>query len=236
MKICSVADIHVTESNRPANMPEADCLTVSGDLTMDGSLKQLEAAAKWLRSQPHKYKVIIAGNHDFGLENPKTREEAEALFKGDGITYLCDQEATIEGIRFYGSPWQPWFHDWAFNETRGPAIAKKWALIPTGIDVFLVHGPPAGYGDRVNSGEHVGCADMLAAIGEKKPRMVCFGHIHESSGCWYTYENSILMNCSVGYRCGYHDTAKRIPFVYEYDQGTIRWVSPEYAWCLPKTS
>lgn len=226
MKICSISDIHVTESSQPTDIPEADCLTVSGDLTMDGSLKQLKLAADWIRSQPHKYKVIIAGNHDFALQSPSNREAAEALFKGDGITYLCDQEATIEGIKFYGSPWQPWFHDWAFNEQRGAAIAKKWALIPTGVDVFLVHGPPAGYGDRVTSGERVGCVDLLAAIKEKSPRVVCFGHIHEDSGSWYTYENSILINCSVGYRCGYRDLAKRIAFVYEYNNKNVRFISP----------
>lgn len=222
MKICSIADIHVTQHERPnITLPEADCLTVSGDLTYDGSLDQLAAAAAWLRDQPHKYKVVIAGNHDFGLQNSKTREQAENLFRGDGITYLCDQEVTIEGLKFYGSPWQPWYHSWAFNEFRGAPIAKKWALIPTGVDVFLVHGPPFGFGDRVNNGERVGCQELLSAIDEKKPRVVCYGHIHESSGSVFTYERSMLMNCSIGYRCGYMDTAKRIPFVYEITKETL---------------
>ena len=33
--------------------------------------------------------------------------------------YLEDQEVTVEGLRIYGSPWQPEFCDWAFNLPRG---------------------------------------------------------------------------------------------------------------------
>lgn len=31
----------------------------------------------------------------------------------------------MQGIKIYGSPWQPWFHDWAFNVERGEAIRQK---------------------------------------------------------------------------------------------------------------
>jgi hypothetical protein len=33
--------------------------------------------------------------------------------------YLQDQACTIEGIRFYGSPWTPEFNEWTFNLPRG---------------------------------------------------------------------------------------------------------------------
>ncbi|MCK4490026.1 MAG: hypothetical protein KAU23_07180 [Anaerolineales bacterium] len=50
----------------------------------------------------------------------------------------------IDGTKFYGSPWQPWFYDWAFNLQRGPEIRSKWELIPEGIDILITHGPPYG--------------------------------------------------------------------------------------------
>ena len=37
---------------------------------------------------------------------------------------------TVDGLAIWGSPWQPWFYDWAFNLERGEEIAMKWRLIP----------------------------------------------------------------------------------------------------------
>jgi len=54
-----------------------------------------------------------------------------------------DSSINIEGIKIYGSPWQPSYHDWAFNLERGEAIRKKWDLIPGDTDVLITHGPPA---------------------------------------------------------------------------------------------
>jgi hypothetical protein len=54
-----------------------------------------------------------------------------------------DSKINIEGIRIWGSPWQPNYHEWAFMLERGEVIKKKWDLIPEGTDVLITHGPPA---------------------------------------------------------------------------------------------
>ena len=36
--------------------------------------------------------------------------------------------------------------------------------------------------DRTHSGIHVGCADLLDAVGRIRPKMHVFGHIHEGYG------------------------------------------------------
>ena len=33
--------------------------------------------------------------------------------------YLQDEEVVLDGVRFYGAPWQPEFCAWAFNVNRG---------------------------------------------------------------------------------------------------------------------
>jgi Icc-related predicted phosphoesterase len=86
------------------------------------------------------------------------------------------------GIKFYGSPWQPWFCDWAFNLQRGPEIKAKWDLIPLDTQVLITHGPPLGYGDKTFENELVGCQDLLNAILAIKPRYHICGHIHEGMG------------------------------------------------------
>jgi hypothetical protein len=40
----------------------------------------------------------------------------------DNCTYLEDSGIELYGYRFYGSPWQPKFHDWAFNKARGKPL------------------------------------------------------------------------------------------------------------------
>jgi len=121
---------------------------------------------------------VIAGNHDWAFQRTPLR--ARALIRH--AIYLEDEETTVAGLRIWGSPWQPWFFDWAFNLQRGPEIAAKWALIPDGIDVLITHGPPQGILDRTSRGDAAGCADLLAAVLRVRPRLHLFGHIHEAYG------------------------------------------------------
>ncbi len=188
-RIVAIADTH----NRHAqlHLPAGDVLIHAGDMTGRGTLRELEQVADWLRAQPHLHKVVIAGNHDFALQ--RQPDEARALFHG--LHLLEDAEVTVEGLRIWGSPWQPWFHDWAFNLRRGPEIDAKWQLIPEGVDVLVTHGPPHGYGDLVYRGERVGCEDLTRQLDRVKPRLHLFGHIHEDKGEWQRGPTRIV-NCT----------------------------------------
>ena len=57
----------------------------------------------------------------------------------------------IEGLRLYGSPWQPWFFDWAFNYPRGVSLKPVWDLIPETTDLLITRpstGPWRSYSTR----------------------------------------------------------------------------------------
>jgi hypothetical protein len=107
----------------------------------------------------------------------------------------------------YASPWQPVFYDWAFNypltEDRwnpehlikqcpdlvpegvgAPAEKNKGVPIPDGavVDVLITHGPPKGHLDKTATGFGAGCPHLLAALDRVRPRLHCFGHIHEAWG------------------------------------------------------
>ena len=58
--------------------------------------------------------------------------------------YLEDQSLELEGITFYGSPWQPIFSDSAFNLERGAALKRVWEKIPDTTDHPLA--PPGTRG------------------------------------------------------------------------------------------
>lgn len=62
----------------------------------------------------------------------------------------------------------------------GDLLAQRWAQIPEDTDILITHGPPLGFGDRVDSGEHVGCEDLLRRVQQVRPKLHLFGHIHES--------------------------------------------------------
>lgn len=47
---------------------------------------------------------------------------------------------------------------------------------------MMTHGPPMGILDTTRTGEHVGCQHLLRAARRCKPRLHCFGHIHEAWG------------------------------------------------------
>ncbi len=136
------------------------------------------------------------GNCANELDKPleRDREQAEALL--DGCGYLRDGAVTIEGVAFYGSPWQPAFLGWAFNLDRGEALAAKWRAIPDDTDVLITHGPPAGIGDLCSNGDHAGCSDLLARVREVKPRYHLFGHIHEGYGV-YPEGETTFVNASI---------------------------------------
>jgi Icc-related predicted phosphoesterase len=176
MRVVCVSDTH--GQGRQIAVPDGDVLVHAGDLTGIGTLEQITKEADWLRSLPHPHKVVIAGNHDFGFQHDASH--ARALM--GGLVYLEDKEAVIGGLRFYGSPWQPAFCDWAFNLERGAPIRAKWDEIPAGIDVLVTHGPPAGVRDRTDEGALVGCADLRAAAVRVRPKIHVFGHIHEAYG------------------------------------------------------
>ena len=109
--------------------------------------------------------------------------------------YLSDSGRTIDGVRVWGSPWQPWFYDWAFNLPRGAALAAKWALIPDGTDVLVTHGPPLGVLDTTLRGEPVGCAALRGRVAQLRPRLHLFGHIHEAYGV-VDHDGTLFVNAS----------------------------------------
>jgi Icc-related predicted phosphoesterase len=186
----AISDTHGLQGS--VRVPDGDILIHAGDITMGGDLEDVTEFNRFLGKLPHRHKIVIAGNHDFCFE----REPSISAGVLTNCIYLQDEAVTVEGIRFYGSPWQPWFYDWAFNLQRGPEIRAKWDLIPAGIDVLLTHGPPAGFGDRTVRNRRVGCADLLDALRRVRPRLHVFGHIHEDPG-EFRDGAALLVNASV---------------------------------------
>lgn len=176
MKLIAISDTH--GEHRSLEIPDGDVLIHAGDLTRHGSLEDVQEFNDFLGTLPHPHKIVIAGNHDFCFE--KDRAACEEILTN--CIYLQDQEVVVDGVKFYGSPWQPWFYDWAFNLERGAEIRSKWELIPEDTDVLITHGPPYGIGDLTAQGDSAGCQGLLEVVKKIKPAFHIFGHIHEAYG------------------------------------------------------
>jgi Icc-related predicted phosphoesterase len=208
MRIVAVADTHLYQADL-GPLPEGDVFIHAGDLLRGGTEDELRSVVPWLRSQPHPCKIVVAGNHDWCFA--RDLESSLALL-GPGFIYLQDSEVTIDGVRFWGSPWQPEFNNWAFNLPRGAALAEKWRLIATPLDVLITHGPPRGIGDRCGVARREGCEDLLRAVGRVRPALHLFGHIHEDGGVWRVGETTFA-NVTTW-------ESERGPTVVDYDPRT----------------
>jgi Icc-related predicted phosphoesterase len=200
MKIISISDTH-NKHREIKHIPDGDVLVHAGDITNVGEVGVLGDFADWMSQFPHK-KVIIAGNHDLAFTR-SSREYILKYFEEKGIIYLEDSGVEIDGVRFWGSPFQPEFHNWAFNLPRGKALIEKWAMIPDDTSVLITHGPPYQILDKAPRGvfdyEHVGCKDLLERILElSKLKAHIFGHIHDCSGIYeefgVKFVNSAICN------------------------------------------
>jgi len=181
-KITFISDTHTKHRHLTNDLPGGDILIHCGDISSRGYKNEIENFLGWFDGiKGYEYKIFIAGNHDFGFQdNPK--ECFELLKNYSSVTYLEDNSIIIDGIKIYGSPWQPRFHNWAFNVNRGWDIAQKWERIPQDTDILITHGPLLGILDITNISERVGCEDLYNRVMEIKPKVHAFGHIHSSYG------------------------------------------------------
>ena len=178
MKIVCISDTH--NKLDEVTVPDGDVLVHAGDGTMRGKPREIQKLANDLRMLPHKTKIFVAGNHDWGFQT--ARPESERMLTDAGVIYLEDTSVNVAGKIFYGSPWQPEFCGWAFNAPRGHDLRKIWSKIPARVDVLITHGPPKHMLDMTPRGEAVGCDDLMSAVLRAQPRLHVFGHIHECYG------------------------------------------------------
>lgn len=191
MRFVFISDTH--GYHKDLVLPEGDFLIHAGDLTGKGEAWQVKQFMEWFATQPHPHKVFVAGNHDFLAEKAP---EAFADLIPEGLHYLNDSGIELEGIRIWGSPIQPWFHNWAFNRQRGEESAKHWDLIPNETDLLITHGPPMGILDKTAMGPRVGCEELMKRVKEIQPKIHTFGHIHEAYG-QLIQEGTHFINASV---------------------------------------
>ncbi|KAL4883449.1 Metallo-dependent phosphatase-like protein [Aspergillus karnatakaensis] len=187
----------------------ADVAIHCGDLTTESKRREFVSAINLSKTLDTPLKLVIAGNHDFILDIPMFQKkvtevitpldpalvqkeygdygEIRKLFEDareSGIILL--EEGTYDfklqndaRLKIYASPYTPSLGDWGFQ--YHPETGHMFD-IETDTDVVVTHGPPRGILDMTYSGGRAGCPRLFEAIARARPKMHCFGHIHEGWG------------------------------------------------------
>lgn len=208
MKITAISDLH----GHYPKLEGGDLLIIGGDLTARHTTKEMASALDWIRDQPYKMKVLVAGNHDVMLP-----ESEGHLFNFWGITYLCDSGTEFEyydelphpastehvsidaevyerrKLKIWGSPWTKRFKGMnpkcmAFTVDTEEELAEKFAMIPHDVDILVTHSPPYGIMDEVECysiGKIISCGSktlLKRSRQLKNLKLFVYGHVHEGYG------------------------------------------------------
>jgi Calcineurin-like phosphoesterase len=212
-RVVSVAAISDTQSKHSQLEMDGfagDILLHTGDLTQHGTKQELQAAIDWLGSLPFTYKVVIAGNHDIGLDKschyrsamsrkvgtyatPEETDELIDLMRRKGIRYLSPENPSCKlwfgrrSINIFGLPYSPkYVGPSAFMRSR---LIDTWENCTEDYDILLSHSPPRGVLDESRVGSHEGCEHFLAAIEELRPTVAVFGHIKDPGNVCQIWED-----------------------------------------------
>lgn len=225
-RITFISDTHTKHTKLDGFLPGGDILIHAGDFMSSGYRpSEAEDFFMWFdKIKKYDTKVFVAGNHDRLIQNEP--EWVKGILNGyKTIDYLQDDWMSVgedmdNMVKIWGSPWQPEFHNWAFNLPRGEKIKEKWDMIPVDTDILITHGPPLGkldyvpY-DRVN----VGCEELMKRVEEIKPKIHVFGHIHEGRNIVYSdgtlFINAAVLNGRYEYR--------NKPITIDFDFETGEW-------------
>ena len=183
MRITFISDTHTKHEEITQHLPGGDLLIHAGDLMNSGrDSSDIISFASWFNKlSNYKHKVFIAGNHDRLFENEPELTKDLLTAYGPDLVYLQDKAFEVDGVKIYGSPWQPEFCNWAFNLPRnGEDLREKWFWIPNDTDILVCHTMPFGHCDATGN-LNVGCELLRLRTDELRPKIFVGGHIHSGA-------------------------------------------------------
>jgi len=89
LRFVCMSDTHSLTSHIRLQIPDGDVFVHAGDFTRTGALEQVKEFNSWIAKLPHKYKIVIAGNHELGFDSSRGRtdtvlEQARSGHRGCG--------------------------------------------------------------------------------------------------------------------------------------------------------
>jgi len=214
VRIVHISDTHLMHDSFVEEnlIPDGDILVHSGDfdkchvsrlISRDSDyLSEIAAINAFFSGLPHPTKIFVAGNHETNF--PRQQRQRTASLLAPSCIYLQDASVNVNGVNFYGSPWNGLRHKSfarAFTISYS-SLPAYWQQIPADTDVLVTHSPAYGVADLGSNKHllnvsrhcqdcqdyhkvyrHFGCRSLLDEILHRvRPAAHLFGHAHEPSG------------------------------------------------------
>eukprot|EP00993_Chasmostoma_nieuportense_P007674 NODE_939_length_1751_cov_37.200123_g880_i0.p1 GENE.NODE_939_length_1751_cov_37.200123_g880_i0~~NODE_939_length_1751_cov_37.200123_g880_i0.p1 ORF type:complete len:553 (+),score=141.24 NODE_939_length_1751_cov_37.200123_g880_i0:80-1660(+) len=193
VRIVVISDTHCL--HEALDMPEGDILVSCGDFAdRCPDFSHITPFNEWLGKQPYKHKIVIAGNQEYAF-NRLGRETIQRLHLPNCV-YLEDSSCVVEGITFYGTPWN---HscNMAFSADKEKRHQYFGRIQP--CDILLTHQPPQTILDMGSNGGFWGDPSLLRVVRrhlQPPPRVHLFGHVHEMYG-YERHDQTTFINCAM---------------------------------------
>ena len=184
-RILHLSDTH--NCHNLLNIPDnIDMVIHSGDCSNYRDIykneKEVMDFLGWFGELDIPNKVMCFGNHDGSVAAGLVSEKDWAPY---GIHVLNNSSIEIDGYKIWGSPFTPIYGDWSYTLKRD-RMHDLWQMIPDDIDILVTHGPPKGILDLTinysGSPEQCGCLALRKRVFEIEPKLITFGHIHNTKG------------------------------------------------------
>jgi Icc-related predicted phosphoesterase len=191
LKVIAISDNH---GLLPEIKTPADILCIAGDFSPLESQMHSQEMVSWVKNKfipwseslPVTNVVLVAGNHDFCMEDKSAAPEIKRMFNENGkIFYLENTTLDIDSKIIYGSPNTIGPRGWAFYEKPLDSIRNN---MPFNADLCIFHQP---LHDSANGTVMIPASWELDAlypdygskfldqlVYERSPKMVVTGHVH----------------------------------------------------------
>jgi 3',5'-cyclic AMP phosphodiesterase CpdA len=159
-----ISDTH--NDHRSLNVPDGDILIHGGDYTCYGNIAHAKDFNEWIGELPHRYKIVISGNHEAKLDSKKLISNATVLC-GESVSIKFDDGRVL---KFYGTSF--------FYPMKEGCNNPYYDMIDDDTNVLITHCPVYGYADG-----NKGCKTLLNTCKRLKDlKLVVCGHIHYAYG------------------------------------------------------
>ena len=173
LQVMALSDTHGL--HRSISILPCDVLIHAGDACNFGNKEQLKDFFDWYQTQPARYKIFVAGNHDTNFET--ANPVLEKMIPQD-VIYLENNLIQIEGVIFASIAARPRLQCLVENEP---------------IDVLITHGAPFDIQDEGG----IGCKDLANLIQSLAPQYALFGHCHKGDKSPLRIRKTVYVNVAL---------------------------------------
>ena len=195
IKVVMISDTHGKHRELDNTLPDGDILIHAGDFSTHYNIEDAIDFNEWLGTLPHRYKIVVNGNHDSPIcirvpnshKVPWSKETSAIL---SNAILLSDSSVKLEipgkrMVNIYGTNFYHPMDALAYSDFQVYEKIPSYSStsdIESNIDILVSHVPPKGFGDCPPSGISYGCDMVAMTVKRVRPKLFVCGHIHSGHG------------------------------------------------------